>query len=503
MRKIPSTMATQHPDNAAAPFWDKDGNPFVSTQRELIDCMSTYRQLDMIEYMWDWEGKYADASIVDKLYGESYDYFAEQPLGKDTFLTFRLPNIWEEKGYSLLQAMTVMLSAEDFAKDLGFKQRPLFEIILPMTTRSDQLIQMHNLYSKLAQFKNDNFNTNNARNNEILEMIPLVEGVNSQMSIGLLLQEYIDSYKAQYKVAPSYMRPFIACSDPALSSGWLSARLANLDALSQIQQISDKTSIPMYPIIGVGGLPFRGGLTPNTAATFHERYPGVRTVTIQSSFRFDYPIQQVKRSIKLLEQTLPHSKTRVLDDDTTKTVQALAIAAEQRYQTTLQGIAGDLQRVFAAVPRRRERRLHIGLLAYGRSSGTVKIPRAITYTAGLYSIGAPPEFIGLGRSLKAMSASELELLRNLNPHINEEIDTAGRYINIANIEKLAKRNKAWSSVLDDITYTQEILGIKLGPRTHAEKSHQNITSNVLLMKNNQKFLTRLIEETAILRKSLG
>lgn len=503
MRKIPATMATQHPDNAGPPHWKTSGDPFINIQRELADCLSAYQELGVSEYMWDWEGKYADASVVDKLYGGSLPYFKTNPIGKDCFLTFRLPNIWEEKGYSLIQAMTVMLTAEDFAKDLEFQDRPLFEVILPMTARADQLMHMHHLFTELARFKNKVFNSDETENIEMLEMIPLVEGVQDQQAIGSLLSEYIKSYESIYGKKPDYIRPFIACSDPALSSGWLAARLANLDALSQIQQLSDESGVPMYPIAGAGSLPFRGGLSPQSANTFAERYPGVRTVTVQSSFRFDHSLAQVKKSINKLEASLPSSKMISFDKKTTRDIRAIANLSEKIYQETIQGIIGDIQAVFAAVPRRRERRIHTGLLAYGRSSGTVKMPRAITFTAGLYSIGVPPEFIALGRTLSAINDEQWQTLQKVMPYLSDEIETAGRYLNRANLERLSKRDKAWATILEDVKLTEAKLGVHFGPRTHAEKSHRNVTSNVLLMKNNHKALAGLITETALLRKSLG
>src|ERR1039458_9104573 len=149
MRKIPATMATQHPDNALAPYWDKAGRPFIGVHQEIVEAVNCFRDLDTDEYMWDWEGKHADAAVIDRLLSDYYDYFARYQLGRDKFLTFRLPNIWEEKGYNLLQAMTVILSSEDFSRDLKFRHRPLFEVILPMTVRADQVMHMQKLFEKL------------------------------------------------------------------------------------------------------------------------------------------------------------------------------------------------------------------------------------------------------------------------------------------------------------------------------------------------------------------
>ena len=152
-RRIPNIMGTQHPDNANVPFFKNDNDKFVSAFNEINEAYQNYSTLDADEYMWDWEGKHADSSVIDRLYSEHYDYFSKHPLGNDKFLTFRLPNIWEETGYSLMQAMTTILLAEDFAQDLGFKDRPLFEAILPMARTAEQLVNMQEKFSSLAHFK--------------------------------------------------------------------------------------------------------------------------------------------------------------------------------------------------------------------------------------------------------------------------------------------------------------------------------------------------------------
>ena len=90
-------MATQHPDNASAPFWDKQKDPFVSVYKEIDDAIISFKELGVSEFMWDWEGKHADAAVIDRLFTDYYDYFSKHQLGRDKFLTFRIPNLWEEK----------------------------------------------------------------------------------------------------------------------------------------------------------------------------------------------------------------------------------------------------------------------------------------------------------------------------------------------------------------------------------------------------------------------
>jgi phosphoenolpyruvate carboxylase len=102
-RKIPVFMATQHPDNANAPAWNNEV-PFISAHNELDECMRAFRDLGVDECMWDWEGKYADESVIDKLYSTESAFFKKHPLGKELFLTFRIPNVSKERGYSLVRS---------------------------------------------------------------------------------------------------------------------------------------------------------------------------------------------------------------------------------------------------------------------------------------------------------------------------------------------------------------------------------------------------------------
>ncbi len=66
-RRIPAVMATQHPDNAGPPTWERHGDGFVSVREETAELLWCFRELGATEFMWDWEGKYADEAVVDRL----------------------------------------------------------------------------------------------------------------------------------------------------------------------------------------------------------------------------------------------------------------------------------------------------------------------------------------------------------------------------------------------------------------------------------------------------
>ena len=264
-------MATQHPDNAHGPFWD-DGDGFVAAHEEPEECLVCFRDLRVQEFMWDWEGKYADESVIDKLFSKHYAYFKKHLLGKNAFLTFRLPNVWQEKGYSLIRALMVILTSEDFAQDLAFRSRPLFEVILPMTERAEQLMYIQTSFQKLARFKDKVFNHHKNNNTDYVEVIPLVEGVEDQLHITKLLDAYVRLHEKFFHRKPAYIRPFLARSDPALISGFVANVLANKVALSEVYAFAKKTGVPVYPIIGAGGLVFRGGLNPVRIKKFAAEY---------------------------------------------------------------------------------------------------------------------------------------------------------------------------------------------------------------------------------------
>ncbi len=90
MRKIPGTMVSQHPDHASKPYWHKE--EYISTQQETHECFLSFSELGVTEYKWDWEGKFVDESIIERLFSEHFEYFKQFPLGQERFLTFRLPN---------------------------------------------------------------------------------------------------------------------------------------------------------------------------------------------------------------------------------------------------------------------------------------------------------------------------------------------------------------------------------------------------------------------------
>jgi phosphoenolpyruvate carboxylase len=493
-------MATQHPDNASRPYWHNE--PFIPAIEETKELFLSLSDLGASEYMWDWEGKLVDESVLERLLAKQFEYFKKNPLGKDKFLTFRLPNLEVETEFRLGRALMGILSAAGLTKQLQMHSPPLFEVILPMTESASQMLSVQEAFAEIASLKHplNKFEKGAIKH---IEIIPLFEQVSIITRSGEILEQYLAMHKKAFGFIPKVIRPFIAGSDPALNAGMVPTVIAAKIALSQFRKIEKKYKIKLYPIIGVGSLPFRGGLNPLKIQDFIAEYKGIRTVTIQSAFRYDFPLKKVKEAVKILESNLPKNTAALLSDSEEQNLIKLIKPFEQIYQSTISDLAAIINKVAAFAPKRRERVQHIGLFGYSRGVGKVKLPRAITFTGSLYNIGVPPELIGTGRALSKLNAAKIKLLKKYFVNFEKNVKFAGGYLNKANLSHLAEKSKAWKEVLEDVTTLEKFLGLKFEPHSKEEKEHQNITFKILNDVTAGKNISSLIGKAALLRKSMG
>ena len=499
-RKIPATMATQHPDHANIPYWHT--KPFIGTSLESEEAFNSFSELGITEYKWDWEGKLVDESVLERFFANHFDFFKQNPLGQERFLTYRLPNPKVETEFRLGRAYMNLASAASVAKHFKLPSPPLFEVINPMTETPEEIFELQVAFEQMHFLKHPLFKLENILTN--LRIIPLFEQVQVIMDADKILEKYLSLYKAKFKKLPPYMRPYVARSDPALNSGLIPTVLAIKIALSHFSKLAEKTGIPMYPIIGAAALPFRGGLTPLTVSQFANEYKGIRTTTIQSAFRYDFAKETVIKAIAQLEELLPTLKTTIISAKEEKTIRELIPIFEQYYRKTIENIAPLINTIASQMPRRRERVQYVGLFGYSRGVGKVKLPRAISFTAAMYSIGIPPEVIGTGRSIhKAIALKQFDIIEKYYLNIKEDLLRAGKFLNKENLAKLAKQNSSWEDIQKDITYIEKYLGLSLGPKSNIEKEHQKITSKIFMALNKDLSFQELIEQAALLRKSLG
>ncbi|GAG41315.1 unnamed protein product, partial [marine sediment metagenome] len=127
--KIPRCMSTQHPDNVHLPFFAESSD--LGGEDEIQEAFYAYSHLGCDEQMWDAEGKEVDGFVVKKLLTKYPDYFTKTRLGKDIFLTIRVPNPVEEKAEAKVLIETLESIPRSFdAANLFFNDdiAPIFEV---------------------------------------------------------------------------------------------------------------------------------------------------------------------------------------------------------------------------------------------------------------------------------------------------------------------------------------------------------------------------------------
>ncbi len=521
-RIIPKTMSTQHPDNANVPEWSQgeviDGNV------EVYEAYYAYSTLGCQEVMWDSEGKDVDTRVVRKLLSNYWDYFSQKIIGKDLFLTYRIPNpsIETVEKKVVVETLQNIPVTYDVASSV-YKQdiTPIFELILPFTTSGDELIWLFNYYRKAIVANEDIMLDDHAKAKDwigcfkpkTISIIPLVEDFGSLLNIDNIIKPYIKAVK------PKQLRVFIARSDPALNYGLIAAVLLSKIAMSKLRKTEKETQVKIHPIIGVGSKPFRGHLAPDNLEGFLREYPGLATVTIQSAARYDYPLEQVKDFVNQLNHKLPDGEAADIDLEEETTLLSVLEKCCSQYESVAEVLAPFVNSISPYVPARRARKLHIGLFGYSRNVAGVTLPRAITFAAALYSIGIPPEFIG-AKVIEDFDEAEWRVAEKYYVNLQKDFASVGGYVSWQNVNmlmdmhlKTAKRVEmdvdnlrlALTRILADLKTVEEKLDVKLGPRTSTQRKHENFTNNFLIsyLEREDEEAKKALVEAAKLRKCLG
>jgi phosphoenolpyruvate carboxylase len=336
-----------------------------------------------------------------------------------------------------------------------------------------------------------------------------VEDIPDMLRIGNLIHRYCALYRKKglgRSKELEYLRPFIARSDPALNYGLVPAVLGAKVALSMAHRAAGECGIRVFPIIGCGSVPFRGNLSPANTRRFLKEYSGVSTATIQSSFRYDHPLETAKRAVKALNKSLGEEvEAPSLDERDLREIERLITIFKKHYRDTIIKIAPLIVETSQHIPRRRERRLHTGLFGYSRElTRGVHLPRAITFTASLYSLGIPPEIIGTGRALREVYDEGLsEALGRHYLNLKPDLQEACVYINRENIRRLQVKYPGLTHIEEDLKWLEGVLGVQTEPSENKHLIHKNVTSNILLLLEEDRNVTEMVEEAALLRGFLG
>lgn len=422
--KVPRCMSTQHPDNVNPPFFAEE--PELGGEDEIREAYYVFSHLGCDEQMWDCEGKEVDNYVVKKLLTKYQAFFGDHVLGEDLRLTLRVPNPTVERAEAkiLLETLESIPRSYDTASLFyGMDAAPVFEVILPMTSSSSCLNRIHSYYLDFVKGKErlqlaDGVTVKEwigeFRPDEI-NVIPLFEDHEGMLNAAKITGEYLDGKDIQEQ------RVFLARSDSAMNYGMISATLLNRIALSDFRDLEEESGVKLYPIIGMGSAPFRGNLRPDNVEDVTGEYRGAYTFTVQSSFKYDHEPSDVIRGIKELRSVKPGRAAEIERESVLEIISAYC----REYRRQVMDLVDIINRVARYVPGRRKRKLHIGLFGYSRSMGNVSLPRAITFTAALYSLGVPPELLGFN----ALSSGDLEFIEEVYPGLGRDLHDAARYAN--------------------------------------------------------------------------
>ncbi|BAU23826.1 phosphoenolpyruvate carboxylase [Caldimicrobium thiodismutans] len=494
MRKIPRVMSTQHPDNVSLPFFAE--TPDMSGEDEIQEAYYAFSHLGCDEQMWDSEGKEVDDFVVKKLLTRYPHFFRKRRLGEEIFLTLRVPNpsVEKEEAKILVEALESIPRSMDAARLFygEVPSPPIFEVILPMTTSAEELNRVYYFYKNFISGKQHQAIYPGSVTvaewvgdflPEKIQVIPLFEDVSYMLRADEILREYLKDKEE------SYLRVFLARSDPALNYGIVAAVLGNKIALKKVYSLSQELEKELFPILGAGSPPFRGNLSPYTVDYVLSEYSFVETFTVQSAFKYDNPIEDAITAIKRIKNFVRYP---LEDFDEKLALQCIEKTSEE-YQDIIEKIANLINLLSRYVPRRRMRKLHVGLFGYSRQLGKITLPRAIGFCSACYSIGLPPEIIGLS----ALTREELLRLKEIYKNMEIDLSLAMRYFNPKILEMIPEVKEKLLKALNLLN--------TLNLKVETDLDHREITSRIIkdLKRENYLGLTNLIIEAGLLRRFLG
>ncbi len=480
-------MSSQHPDNVTPPFFAED--IILGGEDEIREAYYAFSHLGCEEQMWDHEGKEVDNFVIKKLLTKYESFFKDNKLGKDVFLTLRIPNPTFERSEAKILLETLESIPRSFDVARLFYQEdisPIFEVILPMTTSSKSLNRVYHYYKNFVVGKQDKpfFKGDTTIAEWIgefkpkeINVIPLIEDKEHMLNAHNMVREYLKDKKVEYQ------RVFLARSDPAENYGSVSAILINKIALQRLHELAEKISVDILPIIGVGSAPFRGNFKPIDVDNCLGEYPSVQTFTVQSAFKYDYPEEKVKGAIdeierRKIDKPLPVDEERCLE---------IVERVSREYRKQVQILSPLINQIATYVPQRRRRKLHIGLFGYSRSIKKTSLPRAIVFCASLYSIGLPPEVLGIN----ALRDKDIEYFETVYRNFENDLRDALCYFN-EDVLKILPSSLAKRLRTDLIEF-------------ETNEEHKRVTSQITNCLKKEQFsgMQELITEAAQVRKFLG
>jgi len=466
----------------------------LSGEEEVREAYYAYSVLGCDEQMWDHEGKEVDVYVVPKLLSQHSAFFRKKKLGRQVRLTLRVPNPARERGSAkgLLEILESIPRSFDVARQF-YRQdiAPIFEIILPMTTGAVELNRIWNYYREYVAGKSDqpvlpgditfkewigDFAP------KTINVIPLIEDKPSMINADGIVEEYLRGKDA------GYQRVFLALDGngrppgrlPDGTNGAFHQLLRVIKFKRRLDGEGLDRRITAEARLHVG----RFEIAPKGGRT--ETHNGINR---DAGLLFQ-PMQLVKSNFKKQNGrrgTVSHRRIGAGEEHVMALIDKMS-ATYSRQVERLTTLINDMAR---HVPPRRKRKLHTGLFGYTRAVAGKRLPRAISFTAALYSLGLPPELLGLAD----LKTAELKLIVEHFPNFYDDMKDALAYFDPQCLSILPPR------IADDIRRTLRSLKVDIAP----DLIHQSLTRAMrnLLQKNEPESMPDLITQAARERRFLG
>ncbi|MDI6689579.1 MAG: phosphoenolpyruvate carboxylase [Actinomycetota bacterium] len=489
--RIPTTMMTQHPDAASK---------YISIQEEPDEAIFSLTPLPeglgLEEAMVDFEGKltpYMQTSqVVLGLLGKGI------VPGRDVFITPRIPSGIEESVFRQLMALMSIVEANYHA----WKRSRVYavrEVISPMCTGVQELLSVRERIIDVIELAHKEFGL--SRDPNLVQLIPLVETVPQILDIYSMLKGYIEGCQ-RMGLTVSRLRFMLGRSDLALSYGMVPAILSNKIAIAEGYRLARETGINICPILGGGTLPFRGHFTLENVNSTLKEYGGIRTLTVQSGMRYDHGYEKTRKLVKILQRKLPFLPPLVFDESFKAKLMNIMGIFTKHYLHSFYEMAEPACCISDYIPQHRDRLTRKGEVGYARDlprprelarfvsdkelvseleslelTREIELPRVISYTAALYSIGLPPEIIGTGRGLHEVltryGENALKALLKTCIGLKKDLSFACRFVHLKNAGEFLP-SSVISQVEEDLKFIEDHLGIKVGIRSKEDRFYATI-----------------------------
>lgn len=508
MRKIPSSMATQHPDNA---------NRYITIQQEPEEAIQGLMEQDrgglgIEEIMIDFEGKltpyHQTSQIALGLIGQGIIP------GEAVALTPRIPNAKKEPVFR--QLMSIMSLVE--TNVLSYQQtsvQAITETIVPMVETGIELIHLQERINSVIELGNKNYEIQFPLNS--IRIIPLIESVPGLVNVDKILTDYHQNSINDGQPLER-LRIMFARSDSAMSYGMMASVLAVLIAIDKALKWGKANKVEVAPILGCGALPFRGHFTAENLDRIYETYAGVKTYTIQSALKYDHGAEKTKAVVNSLKKNSDkHGGRNFTPDDLAFMQECIGIFTKYYMDTFVKtiDIVGLLSKY---MPKNRDRLASTKSgLEYIREIANMQeiadlvespelkkelleintnvkcsVPRAISFTAALYTLGLPPEFVGVGRGLQEVQQkygeAGINKLIDVYPQLRADLAFAAQYVNVK-VAKGIVDESARLAYQEDYELACEILEIENAVADENEKARYH-----MLLKSIRPIILHLIEK---------